>query len=101
MQMASLETNLKIIHEGLARNVAIVTPQAKEKARIAAFEYMQNRNHPELGVTKSKDYERTEAILAWLAKLDEVNKSMPELPEEEQASGVEFQEAASNGGGNG
>ena len=80
--MASLKKNVQIIHEGLVKNIAIVQGQAREKARVAAFEYMQNRNQPN-GDLKNQVYENAEAVITWLEKLEGVVNEMPEIPDDE------------------
>jgi acetyl-CoA carboxylase alpha subunit len=82
--MASLKKNLQIIHDSITKNVAIVSAQAKAHARKAAVDYMENRNDEDLRLLKHKDYEDTEAVLAWLARLEEANQSMPDIQDDEE-----------------
>ena len=83
--MASLKKNIQIIHDGLVKNIALVTAQAKEKARAAAFEYMQNRENQDVSIVKHDEFESTNAVIAWLAKLDAVANEVPEVHEDEEA----------------
>ena len=92
--MASLKKNIQIIHDSIKKNVSIVSAQAREKARNAAHDYMQNRNNQDLRILKNDTYEEAEAVLAWLAKLDEINKTMPELREEDEELPVDFADSS-------
>lgn len=82
--MASLKKNIQIIHDSIAKNVSIVSAQAREKARNAAHEYMQNRTNQDVRVLKNKDYEDADAVLAWLSKLEEINQTMPDIEDDEE-----------------
>ncbi len=94
--MASLKENIQIIHDSISKNVGIVTAQARAHARAAAAEYMENRNNEDIRILKNKDYENTEAVIVWLAKLEEVNKEMPELRDEHEPA-LEFSDHSGNG----
>jgi hypothetical protein len=83
--MASLKKNIQIIHDSISKNVSIVSAQAREKARNAAHEYMQNRSNQDVRVLKNKDYEDADAVLTWLSKLEEINQTMPDIEEDEEA----------------
>ena len=87
--MASLKKNIQIIHDGLVKNIAIVSGQAREQARAAAYEYMQNRGNQDLSILKNAEFESTNAVIAWLTKLDSVVKEIPDLPDEEELLPVE------------
>ncbi len=76
--MASLKNNVQIIHDGLVKNIGIVLGQAREKARTAAFDYMQHRN-THLSDEKNQEYQNAEAVIAWLTKLEAVVKEVPEI----------------------
>jgi hypothetical protein len=86
--VASLKNNVQIIHDGLVKNIGIVLGQAREKARAAAFEYMQHRNG-QLSDVKNQEYENTEAVIAWLTKLESVVKEVPEIHDDAEPAPVE------------
>jgi hypothetical protein len=83
--MASLKKNIQIIHDSISKNVSIVSAQAREKARNAAHEYMQNRSNQDVRVLKNKDYEDADAVLTWLSKLEEINQTMPDIEDDEES----------------
>jgi hypothetical protein len=80
--MATLKKNLEIIHSGLVKNISLVSAQAHEKARVAAYEYMKHKDDQDKSVIKHDQYESINAVVTWLEKLDAVAKEMPEIQDD-------------------